>query len=390
MTHAGRAVLSSPAAPETIRVECIENVWALTTMRPEWNELLRASAADGPFLTWEWLHAWWKHLHGAAALKAVTVRDAGNLIAIVPLMVTAGAVPGFPRLEFLGTGHAGSDYLDVIVRIGREREALDAVARFLTTEKVSLRLDHLPVDSLGQQLADRLAMEGWVASVEPAGVCPVIALTGHTWDSFLATLGSAHRANVRRRLRALGQQFQVRFEPVASESERRYALEALGAFHERRFRADGGSTAFLTPALRAFQDDATRRALDKGWLRMYVLWLNDAPAGVMYGFFYNRQFLFYQHGHDERYARHSVGLALMALTIRAAIDEGAHAFDLLWGAEPYKWLWTKETRLLCRIDLFPPGPSGWIHRLLVGVRRQLGGLSRRVGTLGGVRAPAST
>ena len=73
----------------------------------------------------------------------------------------------------------------------------------------------------------------------------------------------------------------MRFEQVTSEPQRRAALDALAGFHERRFRTDGGSTAFLTPALRAFQDDATRRALDRGWLRMYVLWLNDAPAAVM-------------------------------------------------------------------------------------------------------------
>ena len=390
MTQVGTAAVRlSRAAPETIRVECIDNLWALTALRPQWDELLRASAADGPFLTWEWLHTWWKHLHGAAALKAVVVRDGTDLIAIAPLMITAGAVPGFSRLEFLGTGHAGSDYLDLIVRIGRETEALRAIARFLTTQKMTLRLDHLPEVSLGAQLADQLASEGWVASVEPGGVCPVIPLAGHTWDSYLATLGSAHRANVRRRLRALDQQFQVRFEQVTSESQRRDALEALGAFHERRFRTDGGSTAFLTPALRAFQDDATRRALDRGWLRMYVLWLNDAPAAVMYGFFYNRQFSFYQHGFDDLYGRYSVGLVLMALTIRAAIDEGAEAFDLLWGTEPYKWLWAKETRTLGQIHLFPPHVSGRIHRLAVEARRQLGRLARRVHTPGGTRAPSS-
>ena len=55
---------------------------------------------------------------------------------------------------------------------------------------------------------------------------------------------------------------------------------------------------------------------------------------------YGGRFYFYQHGYDERYAAHSVGLVLMALTIRAAIDEGAHEFDMLWGTESYKSLWT--------------------------------------------------
>jgi hypothetical protein len=322
-------------------------------------------------------------------LKTVAVRDGNDLIAIAPLMIAPGAVGWFSRLEFLGTGHVGSDYLDVIVRIGRETEALPAIARFLKTQKMTLRLDHLPEVSLSAQLAARLASGGWVASVAPGGVCPVIPLAGHTWDSYLATLGSAHRANVRRRLRAVGQQFQMRFEQVTSESGRREALDALDGFHERRFRTGRGSTAFLTPALRAFQDDATRRALDRGWLRMYVLWLNDAPAAVMYGFFYNRQFYFYQHGFDDRYGRYSVGLVLMALTIRAAIDEGAQAFDLLWGTEPYKRLWTRETRTLRQIHLFPPHLAGRIHQRAIEVRRQLGRLARGEKTRGEDRATSA-
>ncbi len=32
----------------------------------------------------------------------------------------------------------------------------------------------------------------------------------------------------------------------------------------------------------------------------------------------------------------------MALTIRAAIDDGASEFDMLWGTEPYKALWARE------------------------------------------------
>ncbi|OFW03806.1 MAG: hypothetical protein A3I61_16275 [Acidobacteria bacterium RIFCSPLOWO2_02_FULL_68_18] len=379
MTRWGSEAYRLLVAPsEAIEVECIDTLWGLTALRPQWDELLRASAANGPFLTWEWLHAWWTHLHGRAVLNVLVVREGRTLIAIAPLMLARGAMPWFSRLAFLGTGHAGSDYLDLIVRVGREDAALRALAAFLQTHQMAMRLDHLREASLGARLAERLASDGWATTARPAGLCPVIALAGHTWDSYLATLGSAHRANVRRRLRAIGQQFEMRFEPVTSESGRRDALEALGRFHERRFGADGGSTAFLTPALRAFQEDATRLALAGGWLRMYVLWLNDAPAAVMYGFLHHRQFYFYQHGFDARFSRSSAGLVVMALTIRAALEEGAQTFDLLWGTEPYKSLWTRETHTLAQIDLFQPDVTGRMHQRAVETRRRLGGLARRV------------
>ena len=388
MTPLTQAVRSPHATTaHSIRVETIDTAWGLTTLRPQWNALLRASAADGPFLTWEWLHAWWTKLAGSSSLKVVAVRDGDELIAIAPFRVAPHAVPWFSRLEFLGTGHAGSDYLDLIVRSGREDEAIAAIARFLKTQRMTLRLDHVPEASLAARLGERLAADGWIASTTPDGVCPLIPLAGHTWDSFLATLGSAHRANVRRRLRGIEQQFQTRFELVTTEAVRKSALEALAGFHDRRFKENGGSSAFSTPAVRAFQDEATRRALDRGSLRMYVLRLNDEIAAVMYGFFYNRQFYFYQHGFDDRFSRHSIGLVLMALTLRAAIDEGAQAFDLLWGTEGYKSLWAREARTLLRIQLFPPHAAGRIHRRAVEARRRFGRIARRVLTPGEHRVP---
>src|SRR5205823_7371417 len=124
---------------------------------------------------------------------------------------------------------------------------------------------------------------------------------------------------------------------ITTEAQRREALPVLAQYHERRF--DGRGTAFRTGRLHAFHDELTKRALDRGWLRMYVLRLNGAPAAVMYGFLYDHTFYFYQHGFDEQYQQHSIGLVLMALSIRAAIDEGAGEFDMLWGVEPYKFLW---------------------------------------------------
>jgi CelD/BcsL family acetyltransferase involved in cellulose biosynthesis len=317
------------------------------------------------------LHAWWRHLHTTATLRILCVRVAGRLVAVAPLALRRAAPTFLPTGEFLGSGEAGSDYLDVIVRRGCEAEALEALARALDTDGVSLRLDHVLPASASVRLADTLAGRGWRALRLPGGCCPVISLTGHTWDSYLASLGSAHRANVRRRVRAAEREYRLAFERIDADAERRDALAALVGFHEQRFRARGGSTAFRTPALRAFHEAATRSALARGWLRMYVLRLNDAPAAVMYGLSYDGRFAFYQHGFDDRYERLSIGLVLMAHTIRAALDEGTHTFDMLWGTEPYKWLWAREASELQQIHLFPNHVGGRIQHHAVIARRTL-------------------
>ena len=352
----------------------IDSAWGFTALRPEWNALLRDSASASPFLTWEWLHTWWRHLSGTSQLRILAVRAGTDLIAVAPFRMTTSSAH-LPCLDMLGTGDAGSDYLDIIVRRGWEDEGLAAIEHFVASQKTALRLNHLGPTAVADRLSDRLAQRGWAQTTAPGGTCPYIPLAGHTWDSYLATLGSSHRANVRRRIRALEQHFTVRFDRVTSEAERRDLLATLCEYHARRFDARG--TAFGTGATRAFHDEITKRALDRGWLRMYVLRLNDAPVAVMYGFFYDRTFSFYQHGFDDRYQQHSIGLVLMGLSIRAAIEEGAAEFDMLWGVEPYKFLWARDRRELRNVHLFPASIAGRIHRSLLHARRTAAGIVRR-------------
>ena len=376
-----RVATSLTAARSVTRIQRIQDLSGFAALRPHWDGLLAASGANNPFLTFECLHAWWANLGGNTRLQTIAVWSDNELIAIAPLMSTRS--PGwFTRLEFLGSGHAGSDYLDLIVRRGHESEALDSLADFIASKRQTLRLEHVPEASLAAHVARRLQDCGWTTSIVANGICPVIDLGGHTWESYLAARGRAHRANVRRRLRALGEPLDTAFEPVTTEAQRHEALSALFAFHEWRFSPQGGSTAFLTPALRAFHQDATRQALERGWLRMYVIRLNGVPAAVMYGFAYNGQFYFYQHGFDARYRNQSIGLVLMALTIRAAFDEGLHTFDMLWGAEPYKWLWATGERKLNQIRAFPAHVGGWLHHGVVAARRRLAPLTRRLLSLG--------
>ena len=346
------SALSAPSAA------VIRDTGEFQDLREEWNGLLDASGSWTPFLTWEWMWAWWTHLRENATLHIVTVRSEGQLIAIAPLMTVRRGI-SVPRLEFIGIGAAGADYLDVIARKGYEGAALAALSRHLDEQQLSLHLDHLPPNPL----VAALTLNGWTAIESSPDVCPYIDLSGQTWDSYLTSLGSSHRANFRRRLRGLESQFTLSFAPVTSQDERRHTTDALFLFHDQRWIDCGGSTAFSTTALRAFHQDLTRSALDCGWLRMYALSLNDRLAAAMYGFARNGRFYFYQHGFDTAYSRHSIGLVLMGLTIRAAIAEQTRDFDMLYGHEPYKKLWAGRQRPLGRLMLFPPRLAGrWLQR----------------------------
>jgi CelD/BcsL family acetyltransferase involved in cellulose biosynthesis len=339
-------------------VELIDDRDAFERLRPEWTELLASSAANCLFLTWEWLFTWWQHLSGDRRLCVITVRSGGKLIAIAPFGRSTRRVANLlplQSLEFLGSGTVGSDYLDIIVRRGSEAEALGALATYLAETAVVLDLARIDAkSSVVSKLAAALTKNGWRKVRREAGVCPVIPLAGHTWESYLSTLGADHRYNFQRRLRQANRNFTMRFEQARTPAECGEALDRLIALHNQRWQGHGGSDAFDGVDIVRFHHAMTRLALERNWLRLFLLSFDGVPTAALYGFLYGRTFYFYQSGYDPRYRKHSAGLLAMGLAIKSAIDEGAAHYDLLHGDESYKFHWTKDVRELQHLELYPP------------------------------------
>lgn len=370
----------NPSQPVT--VGRIEDPAAFETLREEWDELLSASASNCLFLTWEWLYTWWKHLSNGRRLHLITVRCGEELAAIAPLAVRPQKLRllfPFRSLEFLGTGSVGSDYLDIIVRRGKEAAAVRAVADHLVVGNLMLELASIKREScLAAALSAELLERGWSRSEERFTVCPFIDVSRHSWQSYLATLGREHRHNFKRRLRHLTEKFDVRFEHAVSEEERGEALACLLALHNVRWEERGGSNALSTPTLGSFHEELSQLALKRGWLRLFVLRLDGRPAASLYGFMYNRTFYFYQQGFHPDYAKHSPGLVMTGLTIRGAIEEGAAEYDFLRGDEEFKFRWTRQTRELGRVVLYPPRARGFLCKTALRLSRTTRKMARRV------------
>jgi CelD/BcsL family acetyltransferase involved in cellulose biosynthesis len=364
-----------------LNIQVIEDPATFASMRGEWTELLRSSSSDCIFLSWEWLHTWWKHFGKHRRLFLVTVRSGTELVAVAPLTSRRTWVGPLvlPVLEFAGTGTIGSDYLDVIVRRNRESEALNGLASFLASLSMSLRLPRINKESgLATYLGKAMKHRGYDCVQVAAEVCPFIGLGGMSFEDFLGTIGPSHRYNFKRRLRNLDRDYEVCIEYPKTDAERREALRTVITLHLRRWTPRGGSDAFEGAGLIAFHDEFSALANDRGWLRLMVVKLDGQPVAAFYGFRYGHKFCFYQSGFDPEYARSSIGLVMVGLTIRDAIAEGATEYDMLHGDESYKFLWTKDVRQLIRLDIYPPGRLGRAHQQTVRMSAATRRLARRV------------
>ena len=305
---------SVPLVADGVRVQRIQDVVGLHALRAEWSALLESSTSNCVFLTWEWLATWWKHLGAGRRLDLLAVRHGDELIGLAPLMVgprPGGLVP-FRARQFLGSGSVGSDYLDVILKTGREREALDALTAKVAEDGLMLDLAQINRRAaIAPSLAERLKRIDWQVTERPGDVCPFVDLAGHTWSSYLASLARGHRYNVRRRLDQLARQRAMRFELVESETRRREALATLVTLHMRRWSERGGSTALHATGLVAFHEEFSRLALQRGWLRLFVMHLAGEPVAALYGLRYGHTFCFYQSGFDPAHRRYGVGQVIL-------------------------------------------------------------------------------
>jgi CelD/BcsL family acetyltransferase involved in cellulose biosynthesis len=354
--------LTHPGAADTsLRVETIVDLAGFAALRDEWSQLLAASRSDNLFLTWEWLHTWWIHLCGRRRLTILALRRGTQLVALAPLASSGTSLLGASRLEFLGGGKVGSDYLDVIVHAGAEADVIPRLARHLLRSGavLDMRQARLTTGSV-TDLARELSRSGCALRVRRTHRCPFIDFGGRSFEAYLGGLGAEHRYNFQRKLRKLEARRDFRFECVSSEERRRELLPVVFELHRLRWSERGGSDGLAGAGVLEFHEDLTRLALERGWLRLFVLWLGAEPAATLYGFRYGRVFYFYQSGFDPRFGKLSVGLVSMGLAIKSAIEDGASEFDLLHGEETYKFHWASKTHRLGRVVAFPAGPLGRI------------------------------
>jgi len=364
-----------------MKIQAIESIDEFENLRVEWNRLLQSSDSDCIFLTHEWLATWWKHLAEGRRLAIITVRDDGELVGIMPVAERAAQLSRMmPRvLELLGSGLIGSDYLDVIAARGRENDVMAALAEHLTARGLMLQLSQLRGGASGASiLADHLRQRAWSVSEAKLNVCPYIDLRGHSWESYLATLGPTVRKNINRYLRNLPKEFDMRLDSARTPAEAEEALEIAIDLHHKRWSASGTSDAFQAGPVVEFHRDFVRLAAENGWLRLLVLRLNGDAVAALYGLRYARTFYFYQSGFDPAYSKQSVGATTMGLSIQSAIEDGAEEYDFLHGSEEYKYHWAREVRDLTRFEIHPPQTSAWIYKRAIDLNRAARQMAKRV------------
>jgi CelD/BcsL family acetyltransferase involved in cellulose biosynthesis len=303
----------------------IGRIDALEEVAPELQAL--AEASRNVFATAEWLTAWWRHFGDDQEPRFHTVRDGDRLVALLPLVLWRRA----PRvLRF--AGHGPSDVMGPICAPADRPIAAAALERVLDDSDWDVLLaERLPTsDLLPGGLRERMLQ---------AEASPRLRIGGRSWDEYLASKSSNFRQQVRRRERKLAREHDIAFR-LADDPDRLDAdLEDLFWLHNQRWEGYSGA---LLERRAAFHRDFAHAALERGWLRLWLLELNGRTVAGWYGLRFGASDFFYQAGRDPDLDREGVGFVLLVHSLREAFNDGMDAYDFLRGGEEYKDRFTDD------------------------------------------------
>jgi CelD/BcsL family acetyltransferase involved in cellulose biosynthesis len=181
-----------------------------------------------------------------------------------------------------------------------------------------------------------------------------------SWDDLLASRSRNFREQVGRRERKLARAHDLRFRLADDPNRLQDDLTVLFRLH----LAHWGSRSWLQGAAETFIREFSPIALERGWLRLWLLELDGRPAAAWYGFRFGGAESYYQAGRDPRWDRASVGFVLLVHSIREALRDGMSEYRFLEGNEPYKYRFANSDSLLETIAV--PGSATGRAALVAG------------------------
>lgn len=320
-------------------------------LRGEWEALLTHSRSDTVFLSWEWMEAWREAVGHRFQPFVVTVREPrGRLLGIAPFYRTTfrlARLIDYRALRVMGDLYSGAEYPDWIALEGHEEPVCRGIAAALRQHDRQWDLLWMPNVAGWTAAHDRITTAcraaGLWCRARPREFSAV-ALPADPSD-YERALSRNKRSNLHKEQNRILSRPGVRIRRCGDAAELPRLLEALFELNHRRWSRRGQTGTFRRKPLEArFYRCFAPRALDRGWLRLYVLEEGGLPRAVQIGYAYRDSFHVLQEGFDPDYPR-GAGNLLRRHVIAACIAEGLHTYDFLGEHTEHKRRWGARSRM---------------------------------------------
>lgn len=324
--------------------------------RDAWQSLTLNGVSPVPFLTYDYLEAWWQTRGGGewpseSELALIAAFEDQRLMGVAPLF-SARNGEGKPALMFVGSIEV-SDFLDVIVEPENHQAFLAGLIDFLESDPSlphweQLDLYNLLDDSPTRPVLSALAENrGWTAIQEQLQPSPYVNLP-QDFDAYLMMIDKKQRHEIRRKLRNVADSLaESDFVIVRHAEEVQPAMAAFIAMMAQ----DPNKKDFLTEPMREHLHKTAQLAFENGWLHLAFLTFDGQKAAGNFSFLYQNRLWLYNSGWVWDYREYSPGWVLLAELIRWSTEHGVEALDFMRGDETYKYKFGGVDRHVLRLTI---------------------------------------
>lgn len=304
----------------------------------EWNDLLKNSVSDTPFLRYEYQSAWWEHRGGGewnqAELVLVSAREDEKLIGIAPLFIAE--YEGQPALLLNGSIEI-SDYLDLIVQMDDHARFISGLMDFLTSSLPDnwRGLDWYNLPDSSPTLAALKAesvQRGWTHHEEIYRPTPRIALHGD-FEEYLSRVEKKQRHEIRRKMRRAEESGRGVRWAISDMADPEAEIDSFLGLMEH----DPGKAGFLHEPMRAQMRAVIRAAHENGWLWLAFLEVDGQRIAAALNFDYKDKLWGYNAGVNRDFMDLSPGWVLLGHILQWCCENKRYEFDFMRGDEEYKY-----------------------------------------------------
>jgi CelD/BcsL family acetyltransferase involved in cellulose biosynthesis len=321
---------------------------AIDEVEREW-EAVSARAGASPFLRPDWTRAWWRAF-GRGSLEVFALRRDGRLVAFAPLYRLHGRLRSTTNAHTPEYGLVAED---------------DAAAGALADAVVSHAPRRLELAFLDAAQAGGL----WQTAAESAGYrtaarnvlrSPYLEIETD-WGVYERSLPPAFRSEIRRRLRRLGEQGELRLEMEDGRGDLDRLLEEGFRLEGSGWKAKEGTAIESSPQTAGFYRELARSAATHGHLQLAFLRLDGRPLAFSFGLQDAGVYYTLKSGYDPTYRQLAPGIVLRYELLKHAFADRLERVEFLGADEPSKLIWTKTTRDRAILQAFRQSPLGLLE-----------------------------
>lgn len=342
----------------------IDNLSDFLALEKVWNQVLEKSSGDTVFLTHEWFRCWWQTYGNGNRLFILLVKDKGEVIAIAPLMISRGRYRGFPVKKVGFIENNNSPTSDFIV-LTKDEKCLSLIVDYLIKKRNLwdiMSLNNIPKESRTTDILPELFVEKGMLFGKRDGIASPYIPIDSDWQSYYSKRSKKFREvlnNKANRLKKLGtitvQEFNNPDEDL---------IKTVFEIGRKSWKAKEKIAISSTEENGRFFSQLSEIASKRGWLSIWLLYLNGQPIAFEYHLRYKGKVYALRAAYMEEYQEASPGSVLDRHIIEHLFRGNFTGYDLGPGVVFYKMRWTSEVRDCLQLMIFKENIYGFFLRQL--------------------------